>query len=129
MQSAELISAGAAVAGEVAAVMASWSRENPAIGLGDRVVFVTHRPVDGTTVTVPERGRYKLHSSALGDRSRLVTLIIHVQGGAEHALYETVVSTASDGEGEVLARGFGHSGQPVILVFKLAARDHYEPAV
>jgi hypothetical protein len=128
MQSAELISAGAGVAGEVTAVMASWSREEPTIGLGDHVVFVTHRPVDGDAAEVPERGRYKVHSSALGDRSRLVTLIIHVQGGTEHALYETVVSTAPGGGGEVLARGFGNAGQPVILVFKLAAREDFEPA-
>lgn len=128
MQTAELLPARAGVAGEVTAVMASWTREDP-IGLGDHVVFVTHRAVDGGAAELPERGRYKVHSSPLGDRSRLVTLIIHVEGGAEHALYETVVSTAPGGRGDVLARGFANAGQPVILVFKLAGEEGYRPAV
>jgi hypothetical protein len=105
---------------EATAVMADWSADDPAIRVGDQLLYVSHRPVDGEGGDLPARARYKVHSARLADLTRLVTLIIYADAGGRRGLHETVVSTsATRDEGDVLARGYGLGDQPMILVFRL----------
>ena len=101
--------------------IAEESSGNRGIRVGDRLVYVSHRPARSgdAQALLPLHARFKVHSVSLGDHTRLVTLIIHPRGADDLGLEETVVSTREGGQGRMLARGLSHCGQPVILVFRL----------
>ncbi len=107
---------------DAAPLLGEWSATDPAIRIGDTIVYLTQYAPDARAASARFGVRYKVHSVRLGDRSRLVTLVVYVQEDvATGRRFDTVniVSTGPNGSGTILARGFGRSDHPSVLVFKL----------
>jgi hypothetical protein len=109
----------------VAEAMVPGAAPPPALGgpvlqVGDRQIFVTQRPVEPWAEALPA-ARTKLITAELGDRSKLVTLVVSHQRHAPDVDTLNIVSTEPGGLGTVLAQGYGRRDQPTILVFKLSS--------
>jgi len=123
----KILAAGGAVAavgaaGAFTSAFADWCADDPAIQIGDRTVYVTQYAPEAEYAADIAAATYQVRVLNFG-AAQLVTIAVNnpkvdAQTGKPYEIYD-VVSTGPNGTGTVLARSYGNSQYPVVLVFKL----------
>lgn len=124
----KMLAAGGAVAavsaaGAFSSAFADWCADDPAIQIGSQTVYVTQYAPDAEYAADLAAAKYQVRVLNIGS-AQLVTIAVNnppvdAGTGQPYEVYD-VVSTGPNGTGTVLARSYGSSQYPTVLVFKLA---------
>lgn len=128
----KILAAGGAVAavgaaGAFTSAFADWCADDPAIQIGSRTVYVTQSAPDAEYAADLAAATYQVRVLRIGP-AQLVTITVNnppvdAQTGKAYEVYD-VVSTGPNGTGTVLARSYGTSRYPTVLIFKLESESN-----